>query len=283
MSFSADDLRYFSEIAATGNLSRAAERVNISQPSLTLAMQRLERAVGAALLVRSRKGVSLTPAGQQLLRHARQMLQMWDDVRATAQASMQEVQGVYSIGCHPSMARNIFRHFLPALLAAHPQLEVRIKHDVSRRVAEDVVSLKTDMGIVVNPAPHPDLIIHKLAEDEVTLWQAEKLAAANKTVLVCDPDLTQTQEILRKLPKAGIAIDRMVTSSNLEVIAELTASGCGLGILPSKVAARAMTPLRRVAKSPAVRDAHCLVYRVENKNIRSVQALSAAIRSCFKN
>lgn len=283
MSFSADDLRYFSEIAKTGNLSRAAERLNISQPSVSLAMQRLERAVGAALLVRSKKGVSLTPAGQQLLRHARQLLDMWQDLRASAQASMQDVQGVYSIGCHPSMARNIFRHFLPGLLAAHPQLEVRIKHDVSRRVAEDVISLKTDMGIVVNPTPHPDLVIHKLAEDEVTLWQAEKMPAANKAVLVCDPDLTQTQEIMRKMPKAGIAVERLVTSSNLEVIAELTASGCGLGILPSKVAARAMTPLRRMAKAPAVRDAHCLIYRVENKNVRSVQALSTAIRGCFKN
>lgn len=282
MTFSPDDLRYFTEIAATSNLSRAAERLHISQPSLTLAVQRLERGVGAALLNRSKKGVSLTPAGQQLLRHARQLLTLWDDVRGSTQASMQEVQGVYSIGCHPSMARNIFRHFLPALLAEHPKLEVRIKHDVSRRVAEDVISLKTDMGIVVNPTPHPDLVVSKLTEDDVSLWQSSTMPTANKSVLVCDPDLTQTQEIMRKLPKAGIQIDRLLTSSNLEVIAELTASGCGIGILPSKVAARAMTPLKRVAKSPSVRDTHCLIYRVENKNVRSVQTLAAAVRGCFK-
>lgn len=282
MTFSPDDLRYFSEIATTQNLSRAAERLHISQPSLTLAVQRLERGVGANLLNRSKKGVSLTPAGHQLLRHTRQLLTLWDDVRGSAQASMNDVQGVYSIGCHPSMARNIFRHFLPSLLAEHPQLEVRIKHDVSRRVAEDVISLKTDMGIVVNPTPHPDLVIHKLTEDDVTLWQSTTIAAANKNVLVCDPDLTQTQELMRQLQKAGIKIDRHLTSSNLEVIAELTASGCGLGILPSKVAARAMTPLKRVAKAPSVRDTHCLIYRVENKGVRSVQALAAAIKGCFK-
>ena len=282
MTFSPDDLRYFSEIAQTGNLSRAAERLHISQPSLSLSVQRLEKGVGAALLNRSKKGVSLTPAGQQLLRHTRQLLTLWDDVRGSAQASMQDVQGVYSIGCHPSMARNIFRHFLPDLLAEHPQLEVRIKHDVSRRVAEDVISLKTDMGIVVNPTPHPDLIISKLTEDYVSLWQAASIAPANKTVLICDPDLTQTQDIMRQLPKTGIHIERLLTSSNLEVIAELTASGCGIGIMPSKVAARALTPLKRVNKAPAVRDTHCLIYRVENKNVRSVQTLASAIKGCFK-
>lgn len=282
MTFSPDDLRYFGEIAATQNLSRAAERLHISQPSLTLAVQRLERGVGATLLNRSKKGVSLTPAGNQLLLHARQLLTLWDDVRGSAQASMHDVQGVYSIGCHPSMARDIFRHFLPALLAEHPQLEVRIKHDVSRRVAEDVISLKTDMGIVVNPTPHPDLMVHKLTQDDVTLWQSATIADANKTVLVCDPDLTQTQELMRRMPKAGIHIKRLLTSSNLEVIAELTASGCGIGILPSKVAARAMTPLKPVVKAPSVRDTHCLIYRVENKNVRSVQALATAIRGCFK-
>jgi DNA-binding transcriptional LysR family regulator len=283
MTFSAADLQYFTEIAHTGNVSRAAERLNISQPSLSLAMQRLEKSVGASLLVRSKKGVSLTPAGAQLLRHARQLLGMWDGVRAAAQASVQEVQGVYSIGCHPSMARNIFRHFLPQLLAAHPGLEVRIKHDVSRRVTEDVVSLKTDLGIVVNPAPHPDLVIHKLTEDEVTFWARPDLPTANKDVLVCDPDLAQTQELLRRMPRAGLQANRLLTSSNLEVIAELTASGCGFGILPSKVAARAQTPLKRMPKAPAVRDTHSLIYRVENKNIRAVQTLAQTIRGCFKS
>lgn len=282
MTFSPDDLRYFNEIAQTSNLSRAAERLHISQPSLTLAVQRLEKGVGTLLLNRSKKGVSLTPAGQQLLRHTRQLLTLWDDVRGSAQASMNDVQGIYSIGCHPSMARNIFRNFLPALLAEHPNLEVRIKHDVSRRVAEDVISLKTDMGIVVNPTPHPDLIIHKLTEDEVTLWQSLSMPAENKSVLVCDPDLTQTQELMRQLPKAGIQFNRLLTSSNLEVIAELTASGCGIGILPSKVAARATTPLTRASKAPVVHDTHCLIYRVENKNVRSIQTLAMAIRGCFK-
>lgn len=281
MDISASDLRYFLGVAQSENLSRAAERLGISQPSLTLAMQRLEHVIGAPLLIRSRKGATLTAAGKHLHRHARGLIEQWETLREGTLSAVQDVGGVYTIGCHPSMARNIFRLFLGDLLAKHPNLEVTLKHDVSRRVAEDVISLRTDIGIVVNPVPHPDLIITPLTQDEVTIWYQPAMPKANRDVLICDPDLLQTQEIQRKLPKAGLGFKRTLVSSNLEVIAELTAAGCGYGILPSKVAARAMHKLTHLPKAPAVTDRHCLIYRAENKNIQSIRALAEAIKGCF--
>lgn len=273
------DLSYFVEVAATLNMSRAAERLGISQPSLTLAMQRLEQSVGADLLVRSKRGVTLTQPGKQLLNHARQLLESWEGVRAGALASQNEIQGSYTIGCHPSVALNLLPACLPQLLARHPQLNIALRHDLSRKVAEDVVSHKADIGVVVNPTQHPDLIIHQLCRDEVTLWSAA--GNANKNVLICDPELAQSQALLKKLKKAGIEFGRTVTSGNLEVIADLTAHGAGVGILPERVALRARKKLSRLAKAPVFSDEHCLIFRVENKNVRSIQEISRAIRACF--
>ncbi len=275
------DLTYFTEVANTLNVSRAAERLGISQPSLSLALQRLEYAVGAALLTRSKRGVALTQAGKQLLAHARQLLQAWDGVKAQALASVNEIQGTYVIGCHPSVALNVLPGFLPRLMAQHTKLDITLRHDLSRKVSEDVVSHKTDIGIVVNPVPHPDLVIHNLCRDEVTLWTAAG-KAVNKSVLICDPDLVQSQSLLKKLKKSGMAFSRTVTSGNLEVIADLTAHGGGTGILPARVAERARNKLQRVPKAPVFYDEHCLIFRVENKNVKSIQALSTAIRECFK-
>jgi Flp pilus assembly protein TadD len=71
------------------------------------------------------------------------------------------------------------KHFLPDLLGEFPALELNLQHDLSRRVTEAVVSLRVDIGIVVNPAPHPDLVLRKLCTDEVTFWTLPKHPQAN--------------------------------------------------------------------------------------------------------
>lgn len=281
------DLAYFVEVAETQNVSRAAERLGISQPSLSLALQRLERAVGAALLIRSKRGVTLTQPGKQLLSHAKALLQSWDAVRAKALSSLHAIEGVYTIGCHPSVALYLLGSVLPPLLEKHPKLDIRLRHDLSRKVAEDVISLKTDVGIVVNPVQHPDLVIHRLCKDEVTLWTLKgrkpplQDIKGGGAVLICDPDLLQSQALLKKMKKSGLSFARILHSSSLEVITDLTANGCGVGLLPARVANTARQKLEPVADAPIFHDEHCLIFRAENKNVRSIQALNAAIRAFF--
>jgi len=275
------DLTYFVEVANTLNVSRAAERLGISQPSLSLAMQRLEHATGTGLLTRSKRGVTLTQAGKQLLSHAKKLLQSWEDIRAEAQASVNEIRGSYSIGSHPSVALALLSGFLPKMLVQHPHLNISLSHDLSRKVAEDVISMKTDIGVVVNPVLHPDLIVHQLCKDEVTLWLPEKNEVKNSDVLICDPDLLQSQSLLKDLKKQGMFFDRTVVSGSLEVIADLTANGCGTGILPARVAAMARKKLVRVPNAPIFYDDHCLIFRMENKGVKAVQAIAESIRALF--
>ncbi len=281
------DLTYFIEIAQTQNVSRAAERLGISQPSLSLAMRRLEESVGAALFLRSKRGVTLTQAGRQLQAHSKNLLQTWSDIRTQALASVHEIQGSYTIGCHASMAMRILSSFLPDLMAEHPKLEIRLRHDISRKTTEDVISMKIDIGIVVNPVRHPDLVIHKLGIDEVSLFVSadrsnETQNATDGTgVLVCDPDLAQTQFLLKEMKKKGMVFGRTLPTGSLEVAADIVSRGCGIGILPSKVAERARQKLRRLPKAPIFIDDHCLIYRAENKSVRAMQVLNGAIKDYF--
>lgn len=281
------ELSYFLELSNTLNVSRAAERLGISQPSLSLAMKRLEDAIGTALLVRSKRGVTLTKAGKQLQAHARNLLQSWNHVRSEALASINDIQGSYTVGCHASMAMRILSHFLPQMMAEHPRLEVKLRHDISRRITEDVISMKVDTGIVVNPVQHPDLVIQRLGTDEVTLFKAAgkknetQDMARGSAVLVCDPDLAQSQFLLKEMRKYNLSFSRMLTTGSLEVAADIVSKGCGIGILPSKVAERARQKLTRVPQAPVFVDEHCLIYRVENKNVKALQLINAGIKSYF--
>ncbi len=81
---SATDLEYFLEIAEVKSISRGAERLGVTQPSLSLAMQRLEHNFGMDLLKRSKSGIALTEAGESLRAGARELLEIWEDVRARA-------------------------------------------------------------------------------------------------------------------------------------------------------------------------------------------------------
>lgn len=285
---SAAELQYFLEIANTLNLSRAAERLGISQPSLSLAVKRLEESVGIQLLVRHKHGVTLTQAGKQLLLHTRQLLQDWENTKSRALASQQEVQGYFTLGCHSTIAIHTLSNFLAELMDNHPKLEIHLKHDLSRKITEKVINLSIDIGIVTNPFKHPDLVIRKLCSDEVTFWVGDGAREiqnihSERAIILCEPDLTQTQSLLKKCKKAGIISERIMTVNSLEVIANLTANGCGIGILPSRVA-KSMYPekLKRIPKAPVYSDDICLVYRNENRNVQAVQTIINAIKEFFK-
>jgi len=279
------DLRYLLEVANLSNLSRAAESLGISQPSLTLAMRRLEKIVSAPILVRHKRGVTLTVAGKQLVAQTRQLIDQWEIIKSKTLASIHDIQGCFTIGCHPTVALHFLPLFLGDLIRNNEKLDIKLQHDLSRKIVEQVINLKIDIGIAVNPTKHLDLVIHNLTTDNIMLWHSEKLhhvhdLETGQAVILCDPDLMQTQAILKELKKRKLRYGRLVFSNNLEVIADLTKAGVGIGILPSCVAkARGLT---RVAESPYYKDEVCLLYRGENRNVKAIQTITTAIKQAFK-
>lgn len=285
---SAPDLLYFIEVANSLNLSRASERLGISQPSLSLAVKRLETLIGTPILTRHKYGVTLTQAGKQFLAHAKQLLQYWEQTKSQVLASHLEVQGNFTIGCHTSMAMHSISGFLPQLLTDYPKLEIKLKHDISRKILEEVVNLSIDVGIVANPLKHPDLVITKLCNDEVTFWSSNKKSPlqdldSERAVVICDPELTQTQTLLKKMKKMGITFNRMIATTSLEVVANLTANQAGIGILPTRVA-KSIYPkqLKPLQKAPVYKDELCLIYRHENRDVQAMKTIISTIKQHFK-
>lgn len=285
---SAAELHYFIEVANTLNVSRAAERLGISQPTLSLAIQRLEQSFGVPLLIRTKSGVKLTHAGDKLVGQARNLVLEWEKIRADALKDEAEIRGRYTLGCHPSVGLYSLHGILPTLLEENPGLELKLVHDLSRKITEDVISFKIDFGIVVNPTEHPDLIIKNLCKDEVTLWTSKSPSllqdlTRDQAVLFCDSELLQTQSILKQLAKQGLHFKRVITSANLEVIASLVAAKAGIGILPGRVAQRVKSyQLIALGKeSPKFPDRICLVFRADAQRSKANRLLAKAIETNF--
>lgn len=279
------DIIYFIEVAQTLNISRAAERLGISQPSLSIALKRLEDILDTPLLVRTKSGVQLTKAGQSFLMQAKELQQKWNSIKASINASSDSVVGHYKLGCHVSVAQYTLPHFLPTLLKSHPNLHFQLQHDLSRKICEKVISFELDFGIVVNPVPHPDLVIKQLCNDKVTFWVSSKTPKENLNTLICDTNLAQSQDLIQKLKKKKLSFQRVLSSTSLEVIASLTAAGTGVGLLPTKVAEQNKShKLKLYDESfPVYNDTICLVTRVDLPKNFATKQISESITSSFKS
>jgi DNA-binding transcriptional LysR family regulator len=292
---SSSEIQYFLEVAETSNISRAAERLGITQPTLSLSVQRLEQSLGTPLLIRGKGGVRLTKAGSRFAARARALVEQWDRLRSDSVAEETEVKGRVSIGCHASVALYSLPDFAPSLMAQYPDLELVFQHDLSRKITERVVSFECDFGIVVNPYAHPDLRIVRLALDEVTFWRAHGDVATD--ILICEPDLLQTQALLAQVKKQrsthSLEFRRTLKSSSLEVVASLAAAGAGIAILPTRVAemqkdrrgAMRLKPVfskSSTQKTPVFEDKICLVYRPDAQKSVAAKVVMRAIEAAFK-
>lgn len=282
------DISYFIETAKSKNISRASEKLGITQPSLSVAIKRLEKSLGTTLFVRSRTGVHLTKSGKELLIAGSALLLNWEQLKSNINKREKEVIGQYVIGCHPSVALCTLPHFLPQLIQNYPELNIKLEHDLSRKITESVISFKIDFGVVVNPIRHPDLVIKKLCRDEVLFWVSEnpsptQVIGTDKSVLVCDLNLIQVQKLMRDLQKKKQGFKRVIQSSNLEVIASLTASGVGVGIIPQRIAEKLnghkLNPMK--GQMPSFKDEICLVYRQDYQKTKGGEIIINAIKKAI--
>lgn len=275
-----DSLHYFLELASTLHMSRSAARLGVSQPTLSHSLRRLEEELGHPLFIRTKKGLILTLAGERLLSQAQALQGAWDNLERSMAEDVEAASGRIRLGCHTAVAQYTLPAFLPNLLKQHPKLNIILNHGLSRHMTEMVISHQLDIALVVNPLPHPDLIIKEIARDQVSIWKAE--TCHNPDLLLVEPALLQSQNILSKLAKKGIRFSRQLESSSLEVIAQLLNSGTGCAILPERVVkAFANQKLIRMKNSPVFEDRICVVYQKEFRRLKRSEVFLQSLQNAF--
>lgn len=227
----ARELTQFAVCARELNMSRAAERLGLSQPSLSKSLGKLEARVGHKLFVRKPQGLSLTDYGKALAQTVNTTHDFWRSTFAARFAQpMSELVGSLRIGCHSTIAMTAFPTTLPALTKKFPGLDIEISFTSSVEVSRKVAALELDLGFVINPVKSPDLIVRKLAEEFVGAWTKTR---EPQPILLYNPEMFRVQKAI-----APYASYRKIAVPDYEVIASMVRdSGC-VGILPNPVAER---------------------------------------------
>ncbi|HEU4634919.1 MAG TPA: LysR substrate-binding domain-containing protein [Edaphobacter sp.] len=173
-------LRYVCAVAETGSFSRAAERCQIAQPSLSQQVLKLEEDLGAKLFDRLGRSVRLTEAGRAFLPHARSILEQMETARSSVAHKNSDVRGSISLGVIPTVAPYLVPRYTASFARKFPDAKLRIVEDVTPVLIESLRELSIDIAILALPLRHKDLELFPLRTEPLfaVLPKDHRLAGA---------------------------------------------------------------------------------------------------------
>jgi DNA-binding transcriptional LysR family regulator len=145
----------FLDIVNTGSFVRAAKRLNIGQTTVSARIRLLESQLGRSLFVRNKAGASLTPAGEQFLRYAQALVQVWR--RACEQVAVPGRHGLLTVGGELSLWNPLLLNWLVWMKRAAPQIALRTEVSVANELMKQVATGVLDIAVMYQPQQLPGL------------------------------------------------------------------------------------------------------------------------------
>ncbi|WP_326538000.1 LysR family transcriptional regulator [Pseudorhodoferax sp.] len=284
-------LRYFIAVADTGSLSRAAEKLFIAQPPLSVQIRQLEDEMGTPLFVRHPKGVRLTAAGEALMPEARALLDRASHLKERLHG--EGASGVLSLGYVPSASSTVLPELVRQLRRTHPALRIELREMISSEQVEALVAGHLDAGIARSLARHPRVVVPAQMPDPFCLATPD-LAMARRAI-----DLRQLAEqdfiaftrhrgpatfdqSIHLCARAGFSPRIRYEASTVHGVLDLVAAGLGHALVPQSTVllGRAGIAFRRIQRP--VQDQALALLRRKGDTRSLPQLLDPALRTIFE-
>lgn len=164
------ELEAFWWIAQTGSFNRAAQKLFLTQPSVTARIQSLEKELGQSLFQRRPRGVLLTEAGRALLPHAQRVIQDIRRARQVMAGLLRDGSGTLALGCSRTAAAYLLPEMLTRFKARHPEFDITVRTGRAALIQQLVLDGSLQLGLVHGPLnPHPEAGTVVLAEERLVL------------------------------------------------------------------------------------------------------------------
>ncbi|WP_323073782.1 LysR family transcriptional regulator [Mycetohabitans endofungorum] len=258
------DIRAFIAVVETGSFTRAAARLHLSQPALTVQVRRLENAIGTRLFDRNSRKVSMTPAGRELLPALQKSLRDIEQLVTNAHALGDRSRGVIRLACLPTFAASLLPGLILEMKKTTPRASFYVRDVVASTVNALVRSEEVDIGltggnvsdaaleilysgsdhlVAVFPENHPHSL-RRYVELEHLLSEPLVLTAKGTSVREC---------VDAALAKAGLAAHISCEPTYMTTAVAMVRSGLGVTIVPR--AAREVLAEPRLVVRPIAGDA----------------------------
>jgi LysR family hydrogen peroxide-inducible transcriptional activator len=289
-----NELRYIVAVAQEKSFGRAAQRCFISQPALSVAIQKLEEELQTQLFERGKSEITVTPVGERIVEQAHKVLEEAARIRDIAQAGRNQLAGLFRLGAIYTVAPYLLPDLVPALNARAPDMPLEIEENITEQLEAALKTGRIDAAIIALPFQPPGIATEFLYEEPFQVvvpqrhpWAKRKTIepselAGEHTILLNVGHCFRDQ-VLESCPELNRGDAPVTRSNSLETIRNMVASGLGISVLPRdaltpKYHSRLVVPVPFAKPVPSRRIA--LAYRKSFPRPAAIAAIREAVAAC---
>lgn len=253
------ELRYIVAVARERHFGRAAETCFVSQPTLSVAVKKLEEELGVQLFERGPAEVTVTPAGGRVVEQAQRALEEAEKIRNIANSTGDPLEGTLKLGIIFTIAPYLLPQLIPVLRRRAPKMPLILEENYTATLSERLKRGDIDAAIVALPFSEPGITVTPLYDEAFVValakthaWAARKSIAAaelaHENLLLLGSGHCFRDQVLNACPALNRSsatpgsLQKTVEGSSLETIRLMVASGMGMTVLPASA-----VPVKRAA------------------------------------
>jgi LysR family hydrogen peroxide-inducible transcriptional activator len=261
------ELRYIVSLARSRHFGRAAEACFVSQPTLSVAIRKLEEELGVALFERGASEISITPVGERVVEQAQRVLEETAAIKLIAQQGRDPLLGPLRLGAIYTIAPYLLPHLIPALHRLAPNMPLHLDENFTTRLTERLKQGELDAIIIALPFEEPGIVTQALYDEPFVValpnshpWCEKETITSSElsqeSLLLLGSGHCFRDQVLQVCPAlnrsaaAPGSIQRILEGSSLETIRHMVASGAGLTVLPCSAVGPAQHENRLLAFRP---------------------------------
>lgn len=293
------ELRYIVTLAQEQHFGRAADRCYVSQPTLSIAVKKLEDELGVALFERTKSRVHPTPLGEQIVKQANLVLEQTATIKDMADAGKDQLSSPLSVGAIFTIGPYLLPQFIPHLQTLANKMPLYVEDGYTHTLRKKLRNGELDVIIVALPFNEPDVVTQALYDEPFVVLMPHNHPLADKTEI--DPNEISSQQLLL-LGEGHCFRDQVLTTcpnihqtednnsnvrtaaegSSLETLRHMVASGLGITILPQSAASSSIYSsnllVTRPFMAPAPTRTVALAWRASFPRHKAIDALRKSIQ-----
>jgi LysR family hydrogen peroxide-inducible transcriptional activator len=289
------DLRYIVALARECHFGRAAEKCFVAQPTLSVAVKKLEEELGVILFERSPQEVRVTPIGEQVVAQAERVLGAAAQLAEIASAGKNPLAGPLRLGVIYTIGPWLLPRLVPLLRERAPEMPLLLEENYTHRLLEKLKAAELDVAVVALPVEEPGLVAQAVYDEAffalVPVDHAwAKLKSVDPARLLEQPLLMLGRgncfrdQVLDLCTRAGQGGPQVLEGSSLETIRHMVASGVGITVMPASAVDNIAKndPLLRVRPfvEPTPTRRVALVWRTSFPRPQAIDLLRRALLDC---
>ena len=292
------ELRYIVALARERHFGRAAAKCFVSQPTLSVAVKKLEEELGVALFERGSAEITVTPVGSRIIEQAQRVLEEASAIKNIAEAGKDELALPLRFGAIYTIGPYLMPQLIPLLHKRAPRMPLLIQENYTAKLAELLKTGEIDVVVLSLPFAEPGIVTQPVYDEPFRVlipanhkWTKRARIPATdlcrENLLLLSAGNCFREQVLETCSGAQRAADgfqQSLEGSSLETIRHMVASGVGITVLPSAAAEGRMVDSRLTAVRPFAAPVPsrrvALAWRRSFPRPRAVEVVRQAILSC---